>query len=264
MPGELRWGGGWILGSVGEVVIGLWLVSGWKRRLASAVAALVFLLFSGVAFAKASGGTESCGCFGDLSVSPRLMLWLDVPAAFFLFLQWRCHRAEHRLGWPIARVLIVASASVAAVIYVRDMRSFLPMSEFEIPSTRDWVGGPFPIPVDRSVAKRLATGSWFVVVYRERCEHCQRVLPELEQLAASSGASVYDFAFVSLEGNPSSPWRPRRLDSPVLLGRIVEGARVPIVTPLVVRLRDGVVLAIWSGNDVDRLLIEFHSRMGRL
>ncbi len=49
-----------------ELVLGLWLLTGWRRRSAAFCASCVLLVFlAAVAWARMRGLTIDCGCFGD-------------------------------------------------------------------------------------------------------------------------------------------------------------------------------------------------------
>ena len=60
-----------------EVVLGLWLLSGWARRAAWLVSLTFFLVLAGVSFYLGWIGQSSCGCFGRIRVSPWGAFALD-------------------------------------------------------------------------------------------------------------------------------------------------------------------------------------------
>ncbi len=71
-----------------EVLLGLWLLSGWAMRAARVVAIGFFGIMAAVSLYLALAGQASCGCFGRLTVSPWLTLALDVTAVAALAV-WR-------------------------------------------------------------------------------------------------------------------------------------------------------------------------------
>lgn len=71
-----------------EVLLGLWLLSGWMRRVAWVVAIGFFGVMALVSFSLVTEGQESCGCFGRLTVNPWVTLALDVTCVAALAV-WR-------------------------------------------------------------------------------------------------------------------------------------------------------------------------------
>jgi hypothetical protein len=64
--------------SVGEIVLGCWLLYGFWPVMAHGTAVAVFTLFAIVAGAKAVQGEASCGCLGSVELNPWLTLVFDV------------------------------------------------------------------------------------------------------------------------------------------------------------------------------------------
>ena len=69
--------GGWA-GAIYELLLAAALVWGRRPGVVWAAAVATFLVFAGVAAAKAGGGAADCGCFGAVKVDPRLTLLLDL------------------------------------------------------------------------------------------------------------------------------------------------------------------------------------------
>jgi hypothetical protein len=53
-----------------ETVLALWLLSGWRRSWAWLATSVVFILFTLASLYMAWHGRSSCGCFGEVPVSP--------------------------------------------------------------------------------------------------------------------------------------------------------------------------------------------------
>jgi hypothetical protein len=102
-----------------EVLLGLWLLSGQARRAAWAVALGFFGILAGVSLYLALIGQRSCGCFGEVQVSPWLTLSLDVAAIVALVI-WR-PRAEDRgvqASWFGPVLKTAAGALVILTLFV--------------------------------------------------------------------------------------------------------------------------------------------------
>jgi len=61
-----------------EVILGLWLLSGWAARASRTAALTFFALLAVASLYLALDGQPSCGCFGRVAVSPWWTLALDV------------------------------------------------------------------------------------------------------------------------------------------------------------------------------------------
>ena len=109
---------------IGELSLGVWLLSGLRKREANWVASGVFLLFTIVSASKYLTGSRGCGCFGNLEVAPLLMFGIDMavlgalamdrlltypPLSFHSVSQGRLHAFNTYL------VIVSAVISVAAL-----------------------------------------------------------------------------------------------------------------------------------------------------
>lgn len=63
-----------------EIVLGVWLISGWAWKKCWWAALITFSGFGLITLYQAVAGYESCGCFGKLKVSPWYTLILDMAA----------------------------------------------------------------------------------------------------------------------------------------------------------------------------------------
>lgn len=69
-----------------EFLLGVWLLSGFAAKAASALATLGFCAFVCVSLFKAIAGEESCGCFGKVAMSPWVSVAISVSAVVSLLL----------------------------------------------------------------------------------------------------------------------------------------------------------------------------------
>lgn len=69
-----------------EIILGVWLLSGWWRRPAWKFLLAFFAIMTAVSFYLALAGQTSCGCFGRITVNPWLILAIDVAVLGTLLL----------------------------------------------------------------------------------------------------------------------------------------------------------------------------------
>lgn len=102
-----------------EFALGVWMLSGLFRKAAWLAGTLAYFGFIFVTLAKALGGLESCGCFGQIHVNPWITLFaIDVP--FFLLLAIFRPKGEKLLPppWPNTfHAIAVAVPIFAAMIF---------------------------------------------------------------------------------------------------------------------------------------------------
>ncbi len=101
-----------------EVLLGLWLLTGWSPRWAWVAALSLFSLFACVSLYLALAGQPSCSCFGRLAVSPWVSLGVDVAAVAALLI-WRPPVGSEDIQTPVwARQLLKVGAGVCLVLAV--------------------------------------------------------------------------------------------------------------------------------------------------
>jgi hypothetical protein len=83
----------------GEAFLGLWLLSGRRRRAAWLSALLVLTLLGAASLYLAIDGQRSCGCFGRVEVNPWFTFALDAVAAAALALTLPSRRGGAEPGW---------------------------------------------------------------------------------------------------------------------------------------------------------------------
>ena len=101
-----------------EFALGVWLVSGLFRKAAWIAGTLAFFGFIFVTIGKWVTGADSCGCFGQIHVDPRITLFaMDIP----IFLLLAIFRPKwYKLlppPWPnLAWLLIVFVPTIAIMV----------------------------------------------------------------------------------------------------------------------------------------------------
>ncbi len=63
-----------------ETLLGLWLLSGWSMRAGWVAALGFFAVMAGTSLYLATTGQSSCGCFGQIPISPWLTFGVDLAA----------------------------------------------------------------------------------------------------------------------------------------------------------------------------------------
>lgn len=73
--------GAGLLWAIGELVLAVWLVSGWQLMAARRVAMMVFGFLAGVSLLMFWEGRPTCGCLGVVDIRPMWVMWLDLGLA---------------------------------------------------------------------------------------------------------------------------------------------------------------------------------------
>jgi hypothetical protein len=101
-----------------EIILSVWLLSGWAQR-ASWLAALAFF---GVAACTglymALDGQSSCGCFGPVAVSPWLAFGLDASVIAALLIMRPARAEDHPRGSRLQGVYSIALGTAAFLVLI--------------------------------------------------------------------------------------------------------------------------------------------------
>lgn len=102
-----------------EILLSLWLLSGWSVRAAFVAASVFFGILGGVSLFLALAGQRSCGCFGRVAVSPWVTFLLDIAAIGALALGlWRTAGTDDAPYAEWLRPLLKTGAVAAALLVV--------------------------------------------------------------------------------------------------------------------------------------------------
>ena len=100
-----------------EFALGIWLLSGLFRRASWIVGTLAYFGFIIVTIFKIAAGAESCGCFGQIIVDPKITLFaMDIPLFLLLVLFRPKGRKLLPPPWPNPFYMLTVAAPVLAVM----------------------------------------------------------------------------------------------------------------------------------------------------
>lgn len=257
-----------------QLGLAFWLMSGIQSRRAHLVGIITFAMFAIYNLLLLVEGQRSCGCFGNLEVSPWFTLGLDVVAVIALYgslLTMRLGPVSRELGPPMrsdtggqeetpdaplssysqARggavwfllFLVAALTSGYATFAFRNTGleeddQLLKAGRTVLLEPEKWqTGKPFPLFRWIDNSEPLRTGSWVVILFKHDCLHCQQEIPQLIEEFDSRGARV-----ALLELPPHGPFPLSRLPLMLKLKDEIDWfCQVPVICELangnVVRVR---------------------------
>jgi hypothetical protein len=67
-----------------EIVVAIWLLTGWARETSRLAAVTLFAMLAGASLTMVISGVSDCGCFGAVSVNPWMTLLLDIACVALL------------------------------------------------------------------------------------------------------------------------------------------------------------------------------------
>jgi len=113
-----------------EILLGLWLWSGWYRFGSWIATVSTFIAFAGVSVYLGIIGQASCGCFGAINASPWMAFAIDFAALALLFIGRPATASLRQLGTLDRRQAIrvhlqLASATGVALVAVYVLANFL-------------------------------------------------------------------------------------------------------------------------------------------
>jgi hypothetical protein len=242
-----------------EVVLGLWLLSGAYARLAWWAALVCFLGFAAFSLASALMGNRSCGCFGNVEVSPWLSLAIDVAAVGALL----CYRPSSLLASApsssahgLLLVSIALCAGISAAVFISSNPSKLAESgeiigdsSFVILEPHQWIGRRFPLLDYIDIGPSLATGSWIVLLYNHDCSACEEAIERYGRMARADELSDLAIAFIELPPyGDTTPPALRVSGLRHMFGRISPSREWFVPLPVELTLVDGTTVRV-SRND---------------
>jgi len=164
----------------GEILLGIWLVSGFQPRFSLMVATVLFGCFAVISLWKIARGITDCGCFGALSLSPKVTCWIDVSAFIAGF--WTLNsRLFHSLsGGPLRLSLVLPVALVTAMGFY--VAGFM-MGDFGSSNAATWIGRSWPPVGAVDFPADLSRGRWVILIYSSNCGHCTSMASDYAQSA---------------------------------------------------------------------------------
>jgi hypothetical protein len=142
-----------------EMVLSLWLISGIRSVWSLGVASAVFFSFCIVTLWLVVQGRSYCGCFGDVSVSPKVTYWIDL-AAF--------SAAIGALGLARFRIHFAAVLLAGAALYL----VALAYAGHHETNPKIEVGTTWPLAGAVDCSADLSKGRWIVLIYSTECGRC--------------------------------------------------------------------------------------------
>jgi hypothetical protein len=229
-----------------EAGLAVWLFSGhhpiwaWRTTLGS------FVLFAAVSLAKVVAGDASCGCFGDLDVSPWYSLMLDALVIASL-IRWR-PRASRPDAISVTRVGIGQFAAGLVIVQLTILAIALTRGADDSAVLADRVRMDQPLSVlgNIDIRPHLQSGRWLVLFYKNHCSACTDARTKFESLAVKLGrrdglprvASIEIPPYVSANDADvgAHAWYRGRLDS---------SRKWQLPAPLAVMIEGGIVRSVF-------------------
>lgn len=249
----------------GELLLAGWMWSGLAPQLTRIFGLGIFSMFSIMTLIKALGGETSCGCFGELTVSPWITLGIDL-ALWFGFALIRPvsksidqNAAIRPQSWlePVVALpwaLVVLAGVVGGTLSFwtltteparlqADTGELLGDGDFVLLEPEEWIGRPFPLFSYTDLPESVYQGNWWIMLYSPNCAHCIETIPKIEAIAQTGQQVV-------LLSMP--PHDTREVDfSDGVVGRLNSTRDWFAQTPVLVEIENGVVIRAANGPQAD-------------
>jgi thiol-disulfide isomerase/thioredoxin len=244
-----------------ELGLGIWLVSGLFRKAGWMVALLAFALFIGITLQKVVIGAESCGCFGRVKVNPWItLLAIDIPLFLGLVIfqpkglkllppPWP--KAAHFFGVAIP-TFIAFSIIIPVLVFYKPADK---TDTYEVVRPAEWIDQArnckeWSMFKHIDIADSLRSNIVVVMFYNIECDTCHEAIPLYDQMSRdmASNEDSIRFAFIEVPPYAKDTDNIIPIDTPCLQGRLDSSKKWYIETPLVVVLRDSLVVKYWEGE----------------
>ncbi|MCE5341414.1 MAG: hypothetical protein LLF92_09870 [Planctomycetaceae bacterium] len=237
-----------------ELGLAIWLLCGLFRKAAWLLGFIAFAGFIAVTLQKWMIGAESCGCFGTVHVRPWITLcFMDIP----MFLAFAiCRPKGLKLlppPWPSLRYFLAIAIPTFILLptieYVLITNKPPMVSEkYEVIDVSKWESQQtWPLLQYVDIQDKLQTGDWVVLMYHNDCPDCRQAMPIYEKFYGDLKGNNVDMAFIEMQPYEEGELQLMPADSKVNKGRLSDIKTWYVETPVVVVVRDGLVLKAWGG-----------------
>lgn len=235
-----------------ELLLGLLLILGRRRRWAWTLGAFTFLAFAVIAGGKAYRGEPDCGCFGVVAVNPWITMGIDLSLAALLIAMKPAAAVIDRGLWASRPGKIGAASTLLVGAGVALSVTLTPpgllsadgaidgQGSHVVLEPSEWLSKPFPLMPYLPTETGLDEGTWEIVLARPGCPHC---ISFLEQWEPQDG--VQHRALISLD-SPDNALRQAVPDA--MIHTLRQDRRWYADVPLTLQLTDGVVTRIGSST----------------
>ncbi|MFO1019779.1 MAG: hypothetical protein U0903_03670 [Planctomycetales bacterium] len=177
-----------------ELFVAAWFLVGIYQQQLRLVAILCFICFSLYSTYSAAAGVSSCGCFGDLTVSPWITLAFDLIATIGLISWQPTLEGAPACSSRGKRGAIVLVMLLSGVLFLAPLNKSVRISltrlwdssgrETVFLDPEEWLGKQFPFLDLVEIRQDLKVGTWLLVLHRHDCHKCRAFLNDLAQAIA--------------------------------------------------------------------------------
>ena len=223
----------WLLVLVAsECLLGLWLLSGRRREWSLWVTSAIFFCFAFVTLQMIARGISDCGCFGSLSLSPRITYWIDILALLVAL----SALGKIRFRFLLSLILVPGMALYFGALSIAHPQHLI---------SKIVVGQSWPSEKAIECSADLSKGRWVVLIYGSGCVRCQSMAENYASEASRWGVqgkrtrlALLDADQSEIPANPSFPQTVRgKLLSEGLYGH----------APILLLIDQGKVLRVEEG-----------------
>jgi hypothetical protein len=206
-----------------EVMLGLALIAGFWARLVRLSTLTLFSAFACYSLRAAVDGRPSCGCFGQVTISPWAMFFVDASVIAML-LWWQPkvtrpavifagahqHAAESLplvMRLPLLQPRYLAALIPCVMIGLpagwiasqhRKSAAYGSSREVFVAEPKTWIDKELPLVPNIDIGQELLQGDWIVLLYHYDCPTCQDAMAQYQRNGGHLDPSAPRIAFVEV------------------------------------------------------------------
>lgn len=246
-----------------ELLLAIWLLIGGLDRSRLICTATCLCIFAAVATYEALHSARSCGCFGNVKVSPIITATFDISAVIALWLtRAALSRVERPTETPPSRRRITIGASLALLgtvaLWTANFVHHHPIGNRQLAigndqpqlivlTPTDWLHKPFPLFDDIDNSAPMRHGRWLILLYHHDCDSCVQAIPNYQRLTTADPTQPR-IAFIAMPPAASPAQDPVANSSRYLHLLLKPTHEWFASTPVVAALSDGQVIAALDGE----------------
>lgn len=252
-----------------ELFFGIWLFFGLLPKLTWLATIGLFSIFLVVSFYKAISGATTCGCWGNVEISPVYTVLFDVSVIGLLIMfrpnnKWfdgfNNVKNWSDLKYQVINYLLIVISLGSFIFWqvtqininrLQEIGQVLEQGSVVRLEPKTWIGKEFPLRDYCDIGGKIVTGHWIVLLRRVGCVECQKAKPFIAKLVKAKNCPLAVLE-MNVKGN--------NLDFEevdFITGFLNQEMSWFAETPIVMELENGIVKQVLLRDDLKQMRLEY-------
>jgi hypothetical protein len=252
-----------------ELFFGIWLIFGLLPKLTWFTTIGLFSIFLAVSFYKTISGASTCGCWGNVEISPVYTVLLDVLVIGLLitfrpynqwFYSFNNVKYWSDMKYQVVNYLLIIiplgsfifwQATQVNINSLQKIGQVLEQGSVVRLEPKTWIDQEFPLRDYCDIGGKIVTGHWIVLLRRTGCVECQKAKPFIVKLVKAKNCPLAVLE-MNVKGN-----NPDFEELDFITGFLNQEMSWFAETPIVMELENGIVKQVLLRDDLKQMRLEY-------